>query len=135
MADRLTQEERSALMRRVGRANTKPELAVRRALHAHGYRFRLHRKDLPGTPDIVLPRYRLAIFVHGCFWHGHQGCSKARLPTSRTGWWAEKIERNRLRDKRDEEALEKLGWTVLTIWECEIKQGIIPAIEKCLPSN
>src|SRR3712207_4310609 len=98
MPDLLSPEQRSSLMRRVRRESTKPELVVRSKLHAMGYRFRLHRRNLPGTPDIVLPRRRIASFVHGCFWHGHEGCRRYRLPGTRTEWWADKIASNRARD-------------------------------------
>lgn len=98
--------------------NTSPEMAVRRWLFARGYRYRLHRKTLPGCPDIVLARHKAAIFVHGCFWHGH-GCAKGRLPKSRLEFWSPKIERNRSRDRDAVEALAVQGWRVLTIWQCE----------------
>lgn len=118
LADRLDTEARSKLMSKVRGKDTGPELIVRRAAHRLGYRFRLHRRDLPGTPDLVFPRHRSAIFVHGCFWHGH-GCSKGRLPKSRLDYWAPKIEANRLRDKATVRRLEASGWRVLTIWQCE----------------
>ncbi|WP_100253296.1 very short patch repair endonuclease [Methylobacterium sp. UNC300MFChir4.1] len=111
--------------RRVMRANkargTKPELLVRRSLHSLGYRFRLHRRDLPGSPDIVLPRHRVAIQVHGCFWHQHEGCRHANLPRSRTAYWHPKLARNVERDVRTNAALRALGWRVLVLWECELK--------------
>jgi DNA mismatch endonuclease, patch repair protein len=108
-------------MASVGTKDTAPELAVRRLLHSMGYRFRLHRRDLPGTPDIVLPRYEKAIFVHGCFWHGHAGCRFGRLPKSRLGYWAPKIAANRARDIRKATALRRVGWSVSTVWACETK--------------
>lgn len=107
-------------MARVRRKDTAPELAVRQMLHALGYRFRLHRRDLPGTPDIVFPSRRLAIFVHGCFWHGH-GCAKGRPPKSSTSYWSEKLAANKARDVRKREELEQAGWLVETIWQCELK--------------
>jgi len=107
-------------MARIGSKNTAPELTVRRVLHAMGYRFRLHRKDLPGTPDIVLPRHRKAIFVHGCFWHGH-GCRIGRPPKSKPEFWEPKLARNRARDEEKRRALQQQGWSVLTLWQCEIK--------------
>ena len=122
MADRLDPEARSRLMARIRGKNTAPELAVRRALHAAGFRFRLHRRDLPGTPDIVLPRYQIAIFVHGCFWHGHE-CAKGSLPKSREDYWETKIYANRERDKRKRLELEAAGWRIVTIWECEIRNS------------
>jgi len=113
---------RSKQMARVRGRDTKPELAVRRALHAAGMRFRLHVRDLPGKPDIVLPSRRLAIFVHGCFWHRHPdpACKLARLPKTRLDFWLPKLEANRQRDIRNESALREKGWTVKTIWECEL---------------
>jgi len=101
--------------------DTAPELRVRRILHSMGYRFRLHRKNLPGTPDIVLPRYRKIVLVHGCFWHGHDACKRATRPINNAKSWALKIDGNRLRDKRNIDALSELGWTVLVVWECEIR--------------
>ena len=109
-------------MARIKGKNTKPELVVRRTLHALGYRFRLHRGDLPGRPDIVLPRYKTAIFVHGCFWHRHPNCSKATMPKTRREFWQNKFETNILRDRRNTEALQNAGWQVLIVWECETKQ-------------
>lgn len=107
-------------MSRIRSKDTKPEVGLRRALHRRGFRFRLHRKDLPGKPDIVLPKYRAAIFVHGCFWHGHEGCKVANTPKSNTEFWTAKFATNRERDRLASERLESLGWTVFTIWECEI---------------
>lgn len=111
----------SHIMRAIRKKDTKPELIVRRLLHAMGYRFRLHRRDLPGTPDIVLPRYRAVIQVHGCFWHQHAGCRHANLPRSRTSYWWPKLARNVQRDARAEQALHALGWRVLILWECELR--------------
>ena len=110
---------RSKIMRSVGRTDTRPELTTRRVLHGLGLRFRLHHPDLPGTPDIVLPRFRVVIFVHGCFWHRHEGCSKATTPKTRADFWCRKFEQNRHRDHRNEELLAAQGWTAITIWECE----------------
>lgn len=107
-------------MQAVRTKDTGPERAVRSLLHQLGFRFRLHRRDLPGTPDIVLPGRRAAIFVHGCYWHGH-GCRIGRLPKSRLDYWQDKIEGNRRRDRRTAEALAALGWRVLAVWQCEIK--------------
>jgi len=121
MVDNRTEASRSALMARIGSKNTAPELVVRQLLHAMGYRFRLHRRDLPGTPDIVLPRRRKAIFVHGCFWHAH-GCRIGRPPKSKPEFWEPKLARNRARDEEKRQALLQAGWTVLTIWQCEIKE-------------
>lgn len=101
--------------------NTKPEILVRKALHAAGRRFRIHRKDLPGKPDIVLRKDRTVVLVHGCFWHGHRDCTIARVPKSQPAYWREKFDRNRIRDERVREALEGLGWRVIVIWECEAR--------------
>lgn len=119
--DRLTPERRSRLMSRIGSANTKPELGVRSILHRMGYRFRIHGKGLPGTPDVVLPRWRAVVLVHGCFWHGH-ACKRRGMPKSRVDYWAQKIHSNRLRDRRTRRQLQRLGWTVIVVWECELKQ-------------
>jgi DNA mismatch endonuclease (patch repair protein) len=116
-------DERRALMGRIKGANTKPELVVRRILHAMGRRFRLHRKDLPGRPDIVLPRFRTAIFVHGCFWHRHSGCRGATTPKTREEFWRSKFEANVARDSASETALAIAGWRVVVIWECETKDA------------
>jgi DNA mismatch endonuclease (patch repair protein) len=111
---------RSWTMSRIRSKNTKPEIVVRKAAHALGLRFRLHRRDLPGTPDLVLPRWRTAVFVHGCFWHRH-GCGSATTPTSNTEYWTAKFERNVQRDARNSAELRKLGWRCVHIWECEVK--------------
>jgi DNA mismatch endonuclease (patch repair protein) len=123
MTDRFTQAERSTIMRSVRSSDTTPEMVVRRWLHRHGYRFRLHRKDLPGTPDIVLPKYRIAIFINGCFWHRHEGCKRASMPQTNTEYWEKKLTRNAERDRTSHEELAKLGWSVVIIWECEIGAG------------
>ncbi len=103
--------------------NTKPELIVRRLLFASGYRFRLHRRDLPGAPDIVMPSRKVAIFVHGCFWHMHQGCRFSKMPTTRPEFWKAKLEANVERDRRAVEKLQALGWRVLCVWECSTRQA------------
>ena len=121
MVDRLTPERRSWLMSRVRGKDTGPELRVRRVAHALGLRFRLHRKDLPGKPDLVFPKHHLALFVHGCFWHRHPGCRKATDPKSREQYWRTKFANNVRRDARVVQQLEDLGWRVETIWECESK--------------
>lgn len=121
MADFVSPSKRSKIMRGVKHADTKPELAVRRALHKLGFRFRLHRKDLPGRPDIVLPRHKLAVFVHGCFWHQHAGCKDGRLPTSNELYWTPKLKRNVERDLEKSVALEQLGWRVAVVWECDAR--------------
>ncbi|MEL7113108.1 MAG: DNA mismatch endonuclease Vsr [Pseudomonadota bacterium] len=119
--DKLTPTRRSALMARVRGKDTKPEMAVRRAAHAMGLRFRLHRRHLPGRPDLVLPKHGLIIFVHGCFWHRHADCPKASMPKSRQEFWHGKFERNQMRDRENEQRLLDGGWRVETIWECETK--------------
>lgn len=120
MADIMSAEARSRLMSKIGPRNTKPELALRSLLHRAGFRFRLHAKDLPGKPDIVLPKYRTVIFVHGCFWHRHRGCRFATTPSSNKGFWSKKFSENVDRDKRKARALRRLGWIVLIVWECEV---------------
>ncbi len=117
--DTVTKQRRSEIMGLVRRANTRPEVVVRRALHQLGYRFRLHRRGLPGTPDIVLPRHRTVIFVHGCFWHRHGKCHKATTPTSNVEFWKSKFEANVHRDRRKKKLLTSEGWKVIVIWECE----------------
>ena len=119
--DVFTPEQRSAVMRRVKGRDTKPELIVRQTLTRLGARYRLHRKDLPGAPDLVMPGRRLAIFVHGCFWHGHDCARGARVPKANRDYWLGKVGRNRERDAQSLEALTALGWRVETIWECELK--------------
>jgi len=111
-------------MSRVRGKNTSPELKVRRAAHGMGLRFRLHRRDLPGTPDLVFPRLRTVVFVHGCFWHRHHGCRKASVPGSRTDFWNEKFDRNVGRDERVAAELRGLGWKVVVVWECEAKNPV-----------
>jgi len=112
---------RSDIMRAVKRAHTAPEIVVRQALHALGLRFRLHRRDLPGSPDIVLPKFRTVVFVHGCFWHRHPDCRYATTPKSRQEYWLPKFEANVERDARKEAQLQDLGWRVVVMWECETK--------------
>ncbi len=111
--------DRSALMSRVKAKDTKPELRVRRSAHGLGYRYRLHRRDLPGSPDLVFPGRRKALFVHGCFWHRHQGCRKTTMPKTRAKFWQRKFDDNVRRDERVIAALRDLGWDVLVVWECE----------------
>ena len=118
MSDRMTPEQRHYCMSRIRSEDTKPEMSVRRFLWGHGYRYRIHVKSLPGRPDIVLRRLNVAIFINGCFWHGHD--CQSRMPKSNAGFWQEKIRRNRERDIRNNEALHAAGWYVLTIWECEL---------------
>ncbi|MGY4816642.1 very short patch repair endonuclease [Pseudomonas chlororaphis subsp. piscium] len=120
--DRLTPKHRSWLMSRIGSKDTKPELAVRRLVFSMGYRYRLHYKCLPGSPDLVFLGPKKVIFVNGCFWHGHFGCRDGHLPKSRVEFWRAKIDRNRERDQENIASLEANGWQVLTIWECELKE-------------
>lgn len=119
--DRLTAQRRSWLMSRVKSKNTKPELVVRRLVFGMNYRYRLHAKNLPGHPDLVFPGRKKAIFVNGCFWHGHFGCRYGRLPKSRVEYWQAKIEQNQARDRENTALLEADGWQVLTVWQCELK--------------
>lgn len=137
--DVVDSETRSRMMAGIQGKNTKPELLVRRYLHSCGYRFRLHRRDLPGRPDLVLPKYRLAIFVHGCFWHCHDGCVYAVTPKNRTSFWEEKLSGNARRDKAQLRRLNEMNWRVLVVWECGLKhllsniaslQGMIAALDK-----
>ena len=118
--DNLSPSERSKIMARVRSKNSRPEMVVRRLIHAEGYRYRLHVQDLPGCPDMVFRGRRKVIFVHGCFWHRHESCALARMPKSRIDFWAPKLEANKKRDERNKRHLEDEGWTVMTIWECEI---------------
>lgn len=115
-------KKRSKIMSCIRGYNTKPEMVVRQVLHSRGYRFRLHRNDLPGKPDVVLPRYKAAIFVHGCFWHHHKGCSKSKLPETNIEFWQDKIFQNVKRDRKNIELLKRLGWKVLVVWECETRR-------------
>ena len=114
-------DERSRIMRAVKSRNTKPELAVRHLVHSLGYRFRLHRSDLPGKPDLALPRYKSVVFVHGCFWHGHTCARGARAPVHNAAYWQRKIERNVARDRKNKILLRAAGWEILILWECELK--------------
>lgn len=119
MRDRLTKERRSWNMSRIRSKNTTPEKCVRSLLHKLGYRFRLHVKNLPGCPDIVLSRLKKVVFVHGCFWHRHRGCKNCTTPNSRRAWWLKKLHGNVVRDKMHQRELRRLGWRALIIWECE----------------
>lgn len=121
MADVHSKAVRSYNMSRIRSKDTKPEMLVRRFLHAHGFRYRLHDKKLPGKPDIVLPKYKTVIFIHGCFWHGHEGCKYYVVPKTRTEWWVKKICRNKELDTANETGLRRQGWNILTIYECNLK--------------
>lgn len=128
MTDTLSPEERSERMSRIRSRDTKPELALRSALHRLGFRFRVNARQLPGKPDIVLAKHRTVIFVHGCFWHRHEGCKVANTPKSNTEFWEEKFTRNVERDKVSNKKLEASGWRVIVVWECELKTaGLIEA--------
>jgi len=121
MTDIITTNERSRIMSLVKNKNTQPELLVRRLIHNAGFRYRLHDKKLPGTPDIVFSKKRKVIFVHGCFWHRHEQCSLARLPKSNQEFWLKKLENNRVRDKLNLQKLNETGWEALVLWECELR--------------
>jgi DNA mismatch endonuclease (patch repair protein) len=124
MADVHSVETRSYNMSRIRSGNTKPEMIVRRYLFAQGFRYRLHVKQLPGKPDIVLHKYKTIIFIHGCFWHGHYGCRYYVVPKTRTDWWLDKISKNQVNDEQNVNKLMNAGWKILTIWECELKKAI-----------
>ena len=129
MADVHNKTTRSYNMSRIKGKNTKPEMLVRKFLHANGYRYKLHDKKLPGKPDIVLPKYRTVIFVHGCFWHGHNNCKYFVVPKTNTQWWIDKINGNKANDEKATKALKKDGWKIITVWECELKPA---KVEKTL---
>ncbi len=131
--DRLVAEKRSWNMSRISGRNTKPELEVRHLLHRLGYRFRLHRHDLPGTPDIVLPKYRTVIFVHGCFWHRHADCRYAYMPKSNVDFWNKKFSANVKRDAKVHRSLEQAGWQVVIVWECQLRDP--DQLSSCLSSS
>ena len=122
MVDSLSPEKRSWNMGRISGKNTKPELAVRSMLHRMGFQFRVNKKELPGKPDIVLTKYKTVVFVHGCFWHRHKNCRDASTPKTRTDFWQKKFDGNVVRDKRNIYSLDQMGWRVIVVWECELKQ-------------
>lgn len=123
MADKFTKAQRSQCMSRIKSRDTKPEIKVRRFLFGRGYRYRVNVKSMPGSPDIVLPKYRTVIFINGCFWHGHKGCKHYTIPATNTEFWQTKVERNKERDLICSQHLEALNWSVVTIWECELKNS------------
>jgi DNA mismatch endonuclease (patch repair protein) len=127
MADVHSKATRSYNMSMIKGKDTKPEMLVRRFLHAHGYRYKLHAKKLPGRPDIVLPQYKTVIFINGCFWHGHKNCKYFVVPKTRTEFWLNKINGNIANDKRKKAALKKLGWKIITLWECQLKPARVEA--------
>ena len=122
MADHLSPAERSENMRKITSKNTLPEKIVRSFLHIHGFRYRLHVKRLPGSPDIVLPKYKTVIFVHGCFWHQHSGCPRSNIPKSNKDYWIPKLEKNIARFEEQSQELERQGWSVIVVWECSLKK-------------
>jgi len=135
--DHLSPEHRSWNMSRIRGKDTKPELVVRSILHSLGYRFRLHGKNLPGKPDIVLPRYNTVIFVHGCFWHRHKGCRLTYMPKTHTEFWEAKFSATEKRDRQNKSTLRKLGWSVFTVWECATadREALKPMLIRCLTSS
>ena len=120
--DKFSKKKRSEIMSKVKGINTGPEKKVRSLLHSMGYRFRLHKKDLPGNPDMVLKKYKTVIFVNGCFWHQHENCKSGRLPKSNIEFWSEKLKKNVIRDEKNYNSLKSSGWNVLVLWECQIKK-------------
>jgi DNA mismatch endonuclease (patch repair protein) len=130
MADTISAERRSWNMSRIKARDTKPEMLLRSLLHREGFRFRLHAKNLPGKPDIVLPRYKTVIFVHGCFWHRHSECKNATMPSTRREFWEEKFNGNIRRDALNRLVLEEAGWNVFVVWECELKASASQVVEK-----
>ena len=125
MADVHSAAVRSYNMSRIRSKDTQPELIIRKILFSNGFRFRLHRTDLPGKPDIVLPKYKTVIFVHGCFWHGHEGCRYFVVPKTRTEWWLSKINRNKELDEINAGKLQGMGWRVIQVHECQLKKGVV----------
>lgn len=135
MADVHDKITRSYNMSQIRSGNTKPEMLVRRFLHTQGFRYKLHDKKLPGKPDIVLPKFKTVIFIHGCFWHGHANCKYYVVPKTRTDWWLNKINANKANDTKAAKALKKEGWKVITVWECKLKPGKFEkALDKILLS-
>lgn len=130
MADIWSIEKRSQVMSKIRSTNTRPEILLRKALFAKGYRYRIHCKAMPGKPDIVFAKYKTVVFVHGCFWHYHQDCREGRIPSSNSKFWTEKLSKNVSRDLKHQEALKNQGWTVLVIWECEIEKQLQTVIER-----
>lgn len=140
MVDVVSPAKRSQMMSGIKGKNSLPEMVVRKALFAMGHRFRLHRRDLPGTPDIAMPGRKIAIFVHGCFWHAHQGCKYAKTPSTRTEFWTTKLQSNAERDRRAADKLAEMGWRVLNVWECstrdpEAAAGVPEALRRWIDSD
>jgi DNA mismatch endonuclease (patch repair protein) len=130
LADIFTKEKRSEIMSKIGPKNTKPELLVRRELHRFGYRYRLHKKELPGKPDIVFPKLKKVIFIHGCFWHGHKHCKRSKLPDTNKEFWLNKISKNKKNDKLVKLRLTKMEWSYLVIWQCQIEKNLNLVLKK-----
>lgn len=122
MTDLVSKEKRSEMMSRIKNKDTEPEMIVRKYLHGCGFRYRIHVKDLPGKPDVVLPKFKTVIFIHGCFWHGHEGCKDFVIPKSNTNWWKDKIMKNRQRDYLNCGKLKEAGWNVIEVFECDLKK-------------
>lgn len=140
MADVVSPAKRSQMMSAIKGKNSLPEMVVRKALFAMGHRFRVHRRDLPGTPDIAMPGRKIAIFVHGCFWHAHQGCKYAKTPSTRTEFWTTKLQGNVERDRRTPDKLAEMGWRVLNVWECSTRNpeavaGLSEALQRWIDSD
>lgn len=129
-----SKEKRSEVMSKIRGKNTKPEMILRSQLFMQGFRFRIHQKNLPGKPDIVLPKYKTVIFVHGCFWHYHKECNEGRIPPTNTSFWSLKLTKNVQRDEEHKLRLEKLGWQVLTVWECDIERRLQDVTNKIIQS-
>lgn len=127
-----TKDKRSSVMSKIRSKNTKPEIILRKALFSKGFRYRIHDKNLPGKPDIVLPKYRTVIFVHGCFWHYHSDCKEGKVPKTNTKFWAEKLSKNIERDLKHNLALTALGWKIITVWECEIEKRLTAVLDKLM---
>lgn len=130
MTDIFSKKKRSQIMSKITGKNTKPEIIIRKIAHSLGYRFRLHKKDLPGKPDIVFPKYKKVIFVNGCFWHGHKNCNRSKLPTTNKKFWKEKIEGNKKKDQSNYYQIKKIGWDYLIVWQCVIKISNRNKLEK-----
>ena len=134
MADLISIEHRSWLMSQIKEKNTKPEIAIRKLLHSEGFRFRIHDKRIAGKPDIVLPKYKTVIFIHGCFWHQHPRCPVSHIPKSNTEYWALKLEKNVIRDKKNKKELKRIGWKVIIVWECDIIKYPIKTFDRLVAS-
>ena len=134
MSDIYSKQKRSEIMSKISRKETKPEILVRKHLFARGFRFRKNDRRLPGSPDVVLPKYKVVIFIHGCFWHGHDECKKSKLPETNTEFWLTKIRKNVERDNKNEIELKLLGWKVIIVWQCELGRNLQQTIESLILS-